>query len=119
MKELLEVARERELKVIHSVFDDLIEVLKYDNIKFVTHNDGERVMGYDRHKTILVLSDNYRESRNKFQEAINRLKEIGLPIKARITEMLIEIDDFEKQLEDAKAQGFREAIKEMGKVKGA
>ncbi len=27
-------------------------------------------------------------------------------------------DDFEKQLEDAKAQGFREAIKEMGKVKG-
>ena len=28
------------------------------------------------------------------------------------------LDDFEKQLEDAKAQGFREAIKEMGKVKG-
>ena len=28
------------------------------------------------------------------------------------------LDSFEKQLEDAKAQGFREAIKEMGKVKG-
>ena len=27
-------------------------------------------------------------------------------------------DEFKVELEDAKAQGFREAIKEMGKVKG-
>ena len=38
---------------------------------------------------------------------------IGVPIIEKI------FADFKVELEDAKAQGFREAIKEMGKVKGA
>ena len=38
--------------------------------------------------------------------------------KENIVKCMKILDDFEKQLEDAKAQGFREAIKEMGKVKG-
>ena len=42
-----------------------------------------------------------------------------IELKVELNSHIIKIyADFSKQLEDAKAQGFREAIKEMGKVKG-
>lgn len=40
-------------------------------------------------------------------------------IIAYVIDRFILRSKFEKQLEDANAQGFREAIKEMGKVKGS
>jgi len=90
---LYEVAKRRQLKVISSIDGNLEEILKYNRIVFITKDSGEKAMGYDRKTNIFVVSDNYMLSKLKFQEAINKLKEISLDITIRKTSMTIEIID--------------------------